>query len=423
MSRLAVTPALVAGLALGLPAAASAAWVLEDGEQTAGATQAAVDLKDPSSEIDELRRRIEELERKQRHPVDPADVAVQLQRDTPAEEQPPRDSPAEKKPAEKPKTPEPAAAARTLITRGGASLAVAGFMTWRITNIGSANGNRAPTMIDFQATRVRPKLIFTLDRHWSAELDINGTSRSTSSASFTARDMFVQYQNYGYQARLGQAKIPYGYEVYLEGDTERVELERARIFAQLFPDERDLGAFIRTVPQTKNATWVAAGVYNGNGINRMDNNDAKNVAATLKVPIGDHHVVGFSGTYGTFRPGNNVGAINRTRIRELYGAEYRFTSGRFAVKSEIAAGKDQGDPIWGGYGGGRYYTGVLGGMFFRYDVFDPDRDAADNMWRRAAFGWYKDFTPNVRMTAEYDYVTNPATGSNDTYALQVQVKL
>ncbi len=403
----------------------------------------AQDEKDAAlrEEITRLKQRLDELEKalKPAAPQAPSPPAVQLLRDSPAAGKEPRDSPADK-PADKPKPPEPAAAARPpspsggggaptaggsrggVSSRGGARLEVSGYAQGRITNYGTAAGDRTPTAVDFQVPRFRSRLAYILDPHWQAVLEMHAGSRGTSAVSTSARDMFVQYQNRGYGARLGQAKIPFGYEVYVEGSAERIELERARIFGAVFPDNRDLGFFVRTVPETQNATWFGAAVYNGNGINRMDNNDAKNVAATVKAPVGDHHVFGLSGTYGNFRPGNNFSSIKRTRIRELYGGEYRFSSGRFFAYTEIAAGKNQGSPIWGGYAGARYNTGHLGGPFARYDLFDPNRDTAGDTFRRLALGWWKDVTANVRLTAEYDLVDNPSEGSDDLFGFQVQAR-
>jgi hypothetical protein len=65
-----------------------------------------------------------------------------------------------------------------------------------------------------------------------------------------------------------------------------------------------------------------------------------------------------------------------------------------------------------------------GNVFVRHDWFDPNAEsAAQDYWRRTALGWYKDFTRNVRITAEYDIVANSLTKTHDnTYGLQVQTR-
>jgi hypothetical protein len=313
---------------------------------------------------------------------------------------------------------EPPATARSVTTRQGSRVEFGGFAQVRATNMGDALGNRAPTSnFDFQITRFRPRVIFIIDPHWEADLDLNVTSRSVATASFAARDAYLQWQNHGLQGRMGQSKVPFGYEVYLEGDPDRVEMERARILGVLFPDERDLGIFFRTAPANKGATWGAIAVYNGNGINRLDNNTNKDVAATIKVPLDRHNTIGLSAAAGDFTPAGGGPSL----AREVAGIEHQFIARRLKTKMEALAGRDMGANIWGGYAGAQYYTGRFGGPFARYDLFDPNLDAPHDLFRRLAFGWWKDLTKSVRITGEYDRVTNPLVGGGtDTYGVQLQ---
>jgi hypothetical protein len=320
----------------------------------------------------------------------------------------------------------PPATAASVQTVTKSKLTFGGFAQIRMTDIGSQNGNRTPNSnFDFQVARFRPRLIYTHDQHWSAEVDINGTTRQDPGsndqavAGFSPRDMYIQWQNASIQGKIGQAKIPFGYEVYLEGDPARIEMERARILATLFPDERDIGLFFRTTPKNKGAVWGAVAVYNGNGINHDDNNTAKDGAATLKIPLNASTTVGFSFEDGNFVPATPGPAFQRAAA----GMEMQYIRKRGFFKMEVLAGRNLGHDIWGGYVGGHYYTGVYGGPFFRFDTFDPNLSAAGDLWRRYAMGWYKDLTTHVRVTGEYDKVLNqlvhPPLGT-DTYAVQVQ---
>ena len=84
-------------------------------------------------------------------------------------------------------------------------------------------------------------------------------------------------------------------------------------------------------------------------------------------------------------------------------------------------GKYLGHTVSGGYGQVEYRFGMPGNVFARYDWFDPSDGPQRDYWRRTSLGWYRDFTRNVRLTAEYDWVTNELTATHDdTYGLQVQ---
>jgi hypothetical protein len=107
-------------------------------------------------------------------------------------------------------------------------------------------------------------------------------------------------------------------------------------------------------------------------------------------------------------------------VRNAAGSEHPLVSKRFVPKMEAVVGRDQGSPVWGAYAGARYLFGRPGGLFARYDVYDPDRDASGNLWRRLALGWWKDLNPHLRITAEYDLVNNEREPSDDTYGRQVQ---
>jgi hypothetical protein len=376
-------------------------------------------------ELAALKKRIEELEQllQQRQPPPAAKPPVpeppkrEPEKPEPAKEEPGKAAPAA---AAKPK---PADAAKAVVTKLGSKVEFSGYFQNRITNYGNAAGDRTPGGFDFQITRFRPRLRYLMDEHWSAEAELNLSTRSLSASNgvlvpvqVNMRDMFAQWQNAGLQGRFGQAKVPFGYEVYLEGSAERVELERARIFAVLFPDNRDIGVFMRTMPETKTATWAAGGVYNGNGVNREDNNTAKNAVGTIKVPLSKEHVVGVSALAGSFRPADPGPSF----VRNALGMEHRFTSGRFFTKMEWLVGRNQGSDLWGGYAGGHYDTGRWGGPFLRYDLMDRDLHAPNDMWQRLAMGWYRDFNKHIRLTGEYDLVGDDTVPSDDLFGVQLQ---
>src|SRR5437764_10956563 len=137
--------ALVFGLAAGVRA---------DGSAAPAPPPDAVTNQELRQEIDLLKQRLAELERK----LDQKPVAgsVQLQ-----EKKEPEKGKGEEKAEEKGSKHEeegPPDTAKSVQTVTGGRLTFGGFAQVRITNIGSQNGNRTPnTNFDFQVERFRPR--------------------------------------------------------------------------------------------------------------------------------------------------------------------------------------------------------------------------------------------------------------------------
>jgi hypothetical protein len=300
----------------------------------------------------------------------------------------------------------PAVDADALKAKNGSRLTVSGYAETRFTDIGSATGDRtAKNVTDFQVARFRPRLTYLMDpKHFQAALQLNASTRSGAAASVNTRDAYLEYDNTGFYARMGQQKIPYGYEVFREGDEVRPALERARVFGVLFPDERDLGFTVASVPKSARSPVVSLGVVNGDGINKIDGDKQKSVAANIIVPLGSHHVLG--GSVYTGATTATVGGKLISQVKNAYGVEHRLNLGRLSTQAEYLWGRAFGADVNGGYGQIGYNTGQRGNLFVRYDVFDPHDNAPRDYWARTSIGWYKDFTRQFRLTGEYDLVTN-----------------
>jgi phosphate-selective porin len=319
----------------------------------------------------------------------------------------------------------PTAEADTVKARNGGRLLVSGFAQIRFTNVGAQNGDRtAGNVTDFQVARFRPRLTYWLDpKHFQAVLLMNETTRSSAAASITARDAYLEYDNagrMGYSLRMGQQKIPYGYETFREGDEVRPLLERARVFTTLFPDERDIGFTVANVPKNPHFPILSLGVVNGDGINRIDGDKPKSFAGNVLVPLGTHNIVGGSVYSGTSTA--TIGGKLISQIKKAYGVEHRLNSGRFSTQLEYLWGRAFGADLNGGYGQVSYNTGQRGSLLVRYDVFDPNENAAHDYWSRTGIGWYKDFTRQFRLALEYDIATNRALSHPhaNTFGIQTQ---
>lgn len=322
----------------------------------------------------------------------------------------------------------PVPAARTLIAPLASRLQIGGYGQIRVTNVGNSAGDRtAPhDNFDFQLARFRPRLTYYMDPHWQADLQVNVNTRGATATSFQARDAYIEYhngKNNQYALRLGQQKVPFGFETFVEGDEQRPALERARYHDVLAPDQRDPGLGIlwnpRRLPVTQalfRGPLVAVGVFNGSGTNRQDNDESKNLIAAARYPLGQHHTLGISGISGTFSR-----APGQTFVRQVVDLDWESYYGRLRTQAEVMLGRNLGHDINGGYGQVEYRTGAPGNFFARYDWFDRNEEVGRDYWKRWSFGWYRDFTRNIRITAEYDYVTNQLTQTRhpNTFGLQV----
>lgn len=108
---------------------------------------------------------------------------------------------------------------------------------------------------------------------------------------FQMRDAYtdLHFANHTVKLRLGQSKVPFGWE-NLQSSSNRIALDRADAANSAVPGERDLGIAVYYTPPAVQAIWdrlardgqklfgnygaFAVGVFNGQGINRPEKNDA-----------------------------------------------------------------------------------------------------------------------------------------------------
>jgi hypothetical protein len=309
---------------------------------------------------------------------------------------------------------QPAGEPAAVKAQRGSRVQFGGYAGLRATTIAGSSGARTTANnLEFQVARFRPQVVYTIDPHWSTTLMLDGNTRGAGT-TITLRDAFTEYKNAGYFGRLGQQKVPFGYEVFRESDTTRPALERARVFGVMFPSERDLGVVVGTASKNPRAPVLSAGVLNGTGINTTDTDKAKSVAVNGIVPVGKHNTVGASYYTGT----TPFAGLNRAKT--AVGVEHRLSLGRLSTQAEWLWGRAGGSDLNGGLGQLAYNTGRFGNLFARYDSFDPDVSALGGYFRRISVGWFKDLSPNVRITGEYDFVKDTSTpGSDNTLGVQI----
>jgi len=207
------------------------------------------------------------------------------------------------------------------------------------------------------------------------------------------RSVYIDHKLGTGRLRIGQAKIPFGYEV-LESVPVLWASERAAVMDALIPDQRDIGVQYRVSDKAERFT-ADLGVFNGTGINRVDDNDAKDIAARLDYDFGPASaaVSYYNGTEGP------SGASKGDRL----GFGVRGGTGDFEGMGEYVIANQGGADVAGWYAqAGWRPPNTTGLLFVKHDQYDPDTDAADTTFRRTTLGYWHELDAKTRLSLVYE---------------------
>ena len=167
------------------------------------------------------------------------------------------------------------------------------------------------------------------------------------------------------------------------------------------------------------------GVFNGSGMNISDTaNEAKDVVARLVTNPVKGLLVGISYYNGwgkAIKPAADF--TGRSQTRNRIGAEASYTTNRWSFKGEYIYGTDGNTDRSGWYAMAGFYAipqklEVVG----KYDTYDPDLDAEDNISARLAAGLNYNFNNWSRIQAFYTFRDEEGASVNNNY-LSVQVQI
>ena len=181
--------------------------------------------------------------------------------------------------------------------------------------------------------------------------------------------------NPAYSLRIGQYYVP----MSLENNTSDSEMDtilRSQVVNALAPS-RDLGSQGRDIGAMFMGRYSIAeyylGVFNGAGINKLDTNKAKDLAARLILHPLESLAVGGSFYKGRNNPVQNGPDLTRDRV----ALEASWMPGNFSLKGEFISAKDDITSKSGWYLQGGYF--VLPKRLqaiVKWDTYDKDRDAS-----------------------------------------------
>ncbi|MCJ7822257.1 MAG: porin, partial [Armatimonadetes bacterium] len=163
-----------------------------------------------------------------------------------------------------------------------------GYAQFRYENDDGSDENQ------FLMRRARVNVRGPASERVSYRIEFQLDAKVSGSAAGSKVQLRTAYADYALNTgtlRIGQAKIPWGYEL-LESVPVLWTAERSLFMDRLFPNQRDIGVqwSYRSSPS---APQFDVGIFNGTGINASDNNDRKNVMARVDFPV-QHGTVALS---------------------------------------------------------------------------------------------------------------------------------
>ncbi len=265
------------------------------------------------------------------------------------------------------------------------------------------------------------------------------------------------------RVRVGLSKVPFGWD-NMQSSSNRIPLDRSDPINSAINGERGMGVFYYWTPEeaqdlykevldeglkgSGNYGVFGIGVYNGQGVSRIEANNNMHFVMRLEVPwkredgqIMEAGVQAYTGNYSPYRAPIVTSSGTVTPVADPVGGvldqriagTFVYYPQPFGITTEWSVGDgpqltdlDQpipvikSRPLNGGYVMLNYKIdserwGVLF-PFFRWQQFRGgylwERNSPDTFLNEFNLGLEWQFSPQMELTAEYDWVDRTNTGSN-----------
>jgi hypothetical protein len=251
-------------------------------------------------------------------------------------------------------------------------------------------GDISPGFVSYQLMFDPAKLLFS-----SSTVPVVG-SDATTPGSVTVlqpgadrgilQDLYITFQSEFADVSIGQFKMPVSLEGY--GSASKLLFPERALVARQYGDKRDLG--VRAEKKFGDSFYYLAGVYNGSGLNHLDDDNEKDITLRLEAyPV----------------PGLTIGAVGYATVgkrdevvRDRLEGDLRYDANDIFVLGEYIHAWDGPKAIQGtntepsrAEGHGVY--GALGYTFVkriqpivRVGMLDPNLDVDDNRMTHYEFG-------------------------------------
>jgi len=221
--------------------------------------------------------------------------------------------------------------------------------------------------------------------------------------------------------RAGQYKVPFSYE-NLKSASEQDFINRSSVVETLCPG-RDIGSQGRDIGVTlwlHSATIEAAvGLFNGSGINRLDNDDHKDKAFRFTLSPLRGLIIGGSWYEGLWPENQNASS----RLRRRQGLEAQLRSGSLTINGEYicAQNYDQKAAGWVIQVNLLLRQGKIQPVV-RFESLDQDRAVKDNEAEAWTVGINFHFAPRTKLQINRESrLLKPETKRQNVYLVQFQI--
>jgi len=288
--------------------------------------------------------------------------------------------------------------------------------------------------------------------YFKLEVDFASSVSNTSQNYAQVRDAYFDVafdKDNEYWVRIGQTKIPYGFEI-LQSSQNRITLDRSDAINSAFLTERDMGVFFYWAPKRIRQLYrdinsqnykgsgdfgvVGIGIFNGQTANRQEMNKSQHVVARASYPFAigsqliEPGIQAYTGKYVMFdtQLSQGVGtSADKNYTDQRVGASFVLYPKPFGIQAEYNIGRgpefDKNTQsitvksLHGGYATLNYrlpYKTMFFFPFARYQYYKGGKkfetDARSYNVNQVDFGLEWQLNKNFEVTAEY-------TISNRTY--------
>jgi phosphate-selective porin OprO/OprP len=230
----------------------------------------------------------------------------------------------------------------------------------------------------------------------------------------------------------GQFKIPFSYES-LTSDSQLELIDRSQVEEALNArakdvlgnqNGRDIGAQINGSFLKVNDSYLfdyTFAVLNGNGINRADNNQDKDISGRFTV----HPVPNLAISYDFYHGRDIFGTVTTTQLRNRQGVDARYVYGALSLTAEYDKGNDAAIRRDGWYGQAAYFIIPKKlQLAAKYDTYDPNKiiDTDRSTWYIGGINYF--FNPWTKLYVDYSYKREgvPTQVKNNLLAAEIQVQ-
>lgn len=247
-------------------------------------------------------------------------------------------------------------------------------------------------------------------------------------------DAFITWDKYNWaRISVGSYKQPFGLEVQTACNA-LMTIDRAIVSDQLVVPQRDYGISIWGGNVNTRLNYAFA-IMNGSGLNKVDNNNKKDLIGRVTYKLFDFMTIGGSYRYGFPKLNNNEDSrttyggevlfdINNLHIQ----GEYIHDEGAFDPGADTGCGSEPlalGEERDGAYGMIWYDTKWNLTPVFKYEFFDQDLDLKDVPYRyseRMTIGLNYQFNKAIRLQVNYQAnIETVINEDNDKFLAQLQV--